>query len=59
MIGHFRQHVRVAMTPNEFVERVTANVPEAEAIIREHLEDNDGELLLHLVIADLRRLAIT
>jgi hypothetical protein len=31
---------------------------EVESTVREHLGDNDGELLLHLLSSGLRRLAI-
>lgn len=41
-----------------FVDLVVARVPEAVPTVREHLADNDGELLLHLLMADLRRLAV-
>lgn len=43
----------------EFVERVAATSGPAAAVVTEHLDDNDGELLLHLLVADLRRLAIS
>ena len=47
----------VTMTAEDFLSALTSEVPEAEPIAREHLEDND-ELLLHLLTADLRRYAI-
>jgi hypothetical protein len=40
----------------EFVQQLDAHVPEAQAVVREHFEDY-GELLLHLLMADLLRLA--
>lgn len=42
-----------------FVTRLRAAVPEAELTLREHLADNDDEVLLHLLTADLRRLAVS
>jgi hypothetical protein len=41
-----------------FVDLLTERVPEAVPTVREHLADNDGDLLLHLLLADLRRLAV-
>jgi hypothetical protein len=41
----------------EFVEQLEAEVPEAQAEVREHFEFY-GELLLHLLMADLLRLAV-
>jgi len=38
----------------EFLERLRALVPEVESTVREHFGDNDGEVLLHLLTADLR-----
>jgi hypothetical protein len=47
----------VTMTTQGFVARLERDVPEVQQIVREHLQDND-ELLLHLLTADLRRFAI-
>jgi len=44
------------MTPTDFVSQVRAADPRLSAIVDEHLADND-ELLLHLLVADLRRQA--
>jgi hypothetical protein len=52
------RHDSAVMNSSEFVGRVTDRVPEAGATVHEHLEDNEGELLLHLLMADLRRLAV-
>jgi hypothetical protein len=49
----------VAMTRDEFVASLRAAGPEATAIIDENLSDHDGEVLLHLAVADLRRLALS
>ena len=46
------------MTEADFIATLRSEVPEAETTVREHLEDNEGGILLHLLIADLRRLAI-
>ena len=44
------------MTAEDFLSALASEVPETQPIVREHLEDND-ELLLHLLISDLRRYA--
>lgn len=41
------------------VDLLMERVPEAKATIQQHLDDNEHELLFHLLTADLRRLAIT
>lgn len=46
----------VSMTPVEFVSRVRAADPRLDVVVDEHLADNE-ELLLHLLVADLRRCA--
>ena len=48
--------VPVPMTPIDFVSRVRAADPRLDALVDEHLADND-EMLLHLLVADLRRCA--
>jgi hypothetical protein len=45
------------LTRLDFVTLVTSRVPEADATVTAHLQDS-GELLLHLLVADLRRLAV-
>jgi hypothetical protein len=45
------------MTATDFLDALARNVPESQPVVVEHLEDND-ELLLHLLTADLRRFAI-
>lgn len=52
-------HGVMPLTPSEFLTALTSQVPETAGTLREHLEDQEGELLLHLLTADLRRLAIT
>jgi hypothetical protein len=47
------------MDPLEFTAMVAGVDREAQQVVQEHLEDNDGELLLHLLVADLLRLAHT
>jgi hypothetical protein len=46
------------MSSSDFVDLVTEHVPEARPTVSEHLDDSEGELLLHLLMADLRRLAL-
>lgn len=47
----------MALTAPEFVARLSSGVPGCSTILREHLDQQEGELLLHLLVADLRRLA--
>lgn len=44
------------MTPTDFVSRVRSADPRLDAVVDGHLADHD-ELLLHLLVADLRRCA--
>ena len=46
------------MTKESFVDDLVRECPEARPLVEEHLQDNGGELLLHLVAADVLRLAI-
>jgi hypothetical protein len=46
------------MTQESFVQELLDAVPDAQATVDEHLRDNDG-LLLHLLMADLLRLAVS
>lgn len=46
------------MDTDDFVDLLLRTVPEATALHRQHLEYNFGELLLHLLVADVRRLAL-
>lgn len=48
----------MSLTASEFVTSLTAEVPETTDTINEHLADQEGELLLHLLTGDLRLLAI-
>lgn len=48
----------VAMTEREFVARLSTVCPETQPIVDEHLADFDNEILLHVLIADVRRFAI-
>jgi hypothetical protein len=48
----------VTLTRGQFVVSVLASLPEASAVVAEHLDDQEGELLLHLLVADLRRLLL-
>jgi hypothetical protein len=52
-----RHHVGMPFTRLDFLRLVTSRVPEADATVTAHLQDS-GELLLHLLVADLRRLAV-
>lgn len=48
----------MAVTRESFVEQLLAEVPEAEGVVSEHLSDQNGELLLHLLMADLLRFTV-
>lgn len=48
----------MAITVVEFVDLLTQSCPETLPIVAEHLADNDNELLLHLLIADMRRFCL-
>ncbi|MDQ3643705.1 MAG: hypothetical protein M3450_20120 [Actinomycetota bacterium] len=43
------------MTSTEFVEGLVGMAAETRALVDEHLKDHYGEVLLHLLIGDLRR----
>jgi hypothetical protein len=43
----------------DFVEMLMARVPSTRAVVEEHLADQDGELLLHLLMADVSRFAVS
>ncbi len=45
------------MSVADFVSAVAATTPQARSVVDEHLTDNGGELLLHLLMSDLLRLA--
>lgn len=47
------------MGVEEFVGRLAATDPAAAAILRDHLADNEDELLLHPLVARIRDLAIS
>jgi hypothetical protein len=47
------------MTSAAFVEALRVGVPEVAAVIDEHLDDNEGELLIHLLMADLERFCVS
>jgi hypothetical protein len=51
-----RQSARVPMTKEQFVDDLTRRCPEARPLVDEHVHDH-GEILLHLVAADVLRLA--
>lgn len=55
--GGIRHHSRVTIGPSEFLAGVRETNPQLDAVVAEHLADHDGEVLLHLLVADLRRLA--
>jgi hypothetical protein len=42
-----------------FVDALVARVPSTRSIVDEHLDDQDGELLLHLLMADVSRFALS
>jgi hypothetical protein len=55
-VRFFGHHAAVAMTSGDFLDAPGRDVPEAQSVVAEHLEDNDV-LLLHLLTGDLRRFA--
>ena len=46
------------VTKQRFVEDLVRDCDEARPIVEEHLRDFEGEVLLHLLVADVLRLAI-
>lgn len=48
----------MSLTISEFIAALAAEVPEATATLNDHLAEQDGELLLHLLTGDLRLLAL-
>jgi hypothetical protein len=48
----------MSVTQASFVEQLLAEVPEAGGVVSEHLSDQEGELLLHLLMADLLRFTV-
>ena len=49
--------VRLVLTKESFVIALLDAVPEAQPLVTEHWNDHDGEVLLHLLVADVRRLS--
>ncbi|KRC90069.1 hypothetical protein ASE25_11300 [Terrabacter sp. Root85] len=47
------------ITRDSFADQLRAAVPEAKPVVAEHLADNDEELLLHLLMGDLQRMAVS
>src|SRR4249919_1675249 len=54
--GH---HVPVPISTSRFVSDLMTTVPETTPTVQEQLADQEGELLMHLMAADLGRLAVT
>jgi hypothetical protein len=48
----------MSVTEATFADQLVAEVPEARAVVDEHLLDQDGELLLHLLMSDLLRFVV-
>lgn len=48
----------MALTTSDFVELLLDRVPEFQPVLDEHLADFEGEVLLTLLVADARRMAI-
>ena len=46
------------MTETDFLRSLADEAPEVRDLIDEHLRDQSGELLLHLLVADVRRAAV-
>jgi hypothetical protein len=57
-VADVRDDARMPISEPQFVASVVAAVPEAQQVVEKHLVDQEGELLLHLLMADLMRLAI-
>lgn len=47
------------ITRDSFTDALLAVVPEARPVVTEHLADNDGEMLLHLLMSDLERMMVS
>lgn len=47
------------MTSADFVQRLPEAAPRLHTLIDDHLADYDGEVLLHLLMADVRRWVIS
>jgi hypothetical protein len=43
------------MTRGRFVVGLLASLPEARQLVAEHLDNQEGEVLMHLLVADVRR----
>jgi hypothetical protein len=48
----------MSVTEAWFVEQLLAEVPEAGGVVSDHLSDQNGELLLHVLMADLLRFTV-
>ena len=48
----------MALTRGTFVAGLLDAVPETKNIVKEHADDFDGDVLLHLLVADLRRFCL-
>lgn len=48
----------VTTTAKEFVATLRTDAPEVAQVVREHFDDNEGELLIHLLMADLLRFCV-
>lgn len=46
------------ITQATIVEQLLGEAPAARPVVEEHLADNDGELLLHLLMSDLERMVV-
>lgn len=51
--------LRVPLTRETFVVGLLNAVPEARGIVGEHTDDFDGDVLLHLLVADVRRFTLS
>ena len=58
MTGRVADTGGVALTALELVDELIARVPESASRVDEHLADFEGEVLVHLLTDELRRLAI-
>ncbi len=53
-----RHYSRVPLSRTAFVASLIEAAPEVQPVVDENLRDQDGQLLLHLLVADVRRFSI-
>lgn len=50
---------KVPLTVADFIARLAEEAPGARPVVDEHLADHDGDLLLHVLVADLGRYSLS